>query len=59
LKNGDFEKHINLAAYNTITANLNYEEKVKNQCRWNQSQLDEYKREVDNMRQNTKQKSSY
>lgn len=51
LKNGDFEKaYQNLAAYNTITANLNYEEKVKkiNVAGIN-LQLDEYKREVDNI----------
>jgi hypothetical protein len=40
------KKHINLAAYIPSQQTL-IMKKVKNQCRWNQSQLDEYKREVD------------
>jgi hypothetical protein len=41
-KNAKFKRYLNLAAYNTITANLNDEEVKNKRCR-NQSELDEYK----------------
>jgi two-component system NarL family sensor kinase len=51
LKNGDFEKaYQNLATYNTLTTELNYEEKLRkiNVAGIN-LELDEYKREIDNI----------
>ncbi|WP_415583336.1 ATP-binding protein [Flavobacterium frigoris] len=51
LKNGDFKKaYQNLAIYNTLTTELNYEEKLKkiNVIGIN-LELDEYKREIDNI----------
>jgi two-component system NarL family sensor kinase len=61
LKNGDFEKaYQNLASYNTITASLNYEEKLKkiNVAGIN-LELDEYKREIDNIEIKYKTKQEY
>jgi signal transduction histidine kinase len=51
LKNGEFQKaYENLALYNTITAELNYEEKLKkaNVAGIN-LEIDRYKREIDNI----------